>query len=389
MEEINMATSLTLREFENINAYSNRNLEKVIASTVNTSSNAVFVSMFEDSVILLDHDEGIFYMAEYEFDPNNLVVSFDSFQQIELVREENDFRQDILEFFEDEDVSADDLSESYKEIVMKQDKYINDLISDAMMTKDLGSVDYSKVKNAVEEVGVSIVNEDYYRFYKERLNTHPLTEIKYFNWEDAVKVSLVETEEFAVVNESAVERAKDLWKNVDFKDRFIEACETFVEDVEEGTELFKLIFEDYPQVYFLDGADRKTLFGKAIISSKELRENTNDLLKGLSLLFENFDLAELRETYLAEAEIEADVEDEDDLDAEVEVKVDKEKKEKPKELSPEQLQKIADELKKITEKIEDVEVKEKLDDLIQKLEKGKEEGTRPEVVKESIALLSL
>jgi hypothetical protein len=380
-------TSLTLREFEDINAYSNKNIEKVIESTVNTSSNAVFISMFEGSVILLDHEQGIFYIAECDFDSKKLRVTFDNFEQIELIREEDDFRDEVKDFFEDEDYSISDLTESYKTSVMTQDKYLNDLIQNSMMKKDtMDYVDYGSIKEALEEENISIKDESYFKFYKERLLTHPLKEAQYFNWEDTVSVSLVDTEPQLMVNENAVERAKDLWKEENFKERFKEACEVFVDDVEEGTELLKAVFEDYPQVYFLDNADRKTLFGKSILGIKELRENTNDLMKGLGLLFEKFDLAELRETYLLEAEDEDEIKAETEDDNEDE---DEEKEAKAKELTPEQLQKIADELKKISEKLEGETEKKKLDDIISKLEMGKEEGTKPEDVKEAVAILSL
>ena len=379
---------LTLREFEDINAYSNSNVEKVIASTVNSSSNAVFISMFEDSVILLDHDEGMFYIAEYSFDPEKLTVEFDNFEPVDLIKEEDDFRRSAESFFEDDDMTVDELTESYKNTVMEQDRYISDLIQNALMAKDTEqTIDYKAIKEAVDEVGVSIINESYFKEYQERLYTHPLTEAKLFNWEDRVVVSLVETESVKLVNESAVERAKDLWKDAMFKERFEEASTTFIEDVEAGTELFTLIFEDYPQVYFLDNADRKTLFGKTCLNSRDLREDTSELVKGLEILFESFDLAELRETYLVEAEAEGEEgsDEEEAGESEAEEKAEK----KAKELTPAALQKIADELKKVAEKLEDESLKEKIDGIIEKLELGKEEGTRPEVVKEAVSILSL
>jgi len=88
-----MSLELTIREFEEINLYSNKNLEKVVASIVNESSNAALVAMYEDSIILLDHEEGQFYFADYKFDPNKLTLEFDNFKPINLVKENYDFKK--------------------------------------------------------------------------------------------------------------------------------------------------------------------------------------------------------------------------------------------------------------------------------------------------------
>jgi hypothetical protein len=261
-----------------------------------------------------------------------------------------------------------------------------------MITKDFSEViDYSELLGINEQV--SIKDEKFFKEYKERLETHPLTEVKIFNWKDPVVVSLVETESKKLLNKNAVATAVDLWKRDEFRNEFNEAANGLIEDVEEGTEMFKSLFENYPQVFFLDAADRKALFGKTILASKELKENMNILLKGLDLLFEKFDLSEMKEDYLREVkEGEEDMEMEaPELPKEKALKEPEEPKEKEpaKELSKEDLQKIADELKKIAEKVEQEELKTKLEELITKLEKGKEEGTKPEDVKEAISILSL
>jgi hypothetical protein len=82
-----MAEQLTLREFENVNLYSNNSMQKVMGSIVNKSSNAVLVNVFEDSAILFDHEEGSFYMADYKFDPKKLTLKLENFEEIQLIRE--------------------------------------------------------------------------------------------------------------------------------------------------------------------------------------------------------------------------------------------------------------------------------------------------------------
>jgi len=380
----------TLKQFETINLYSNKNIERIIREAVGSSSNAVLINAFEDAVILLDHDDGQFYMADYKFDPEKLTLKFENFQPVELQRETDDFRSDVYEFFDNEDASVVDLAESYRDNVINQERYINELIKDSVATKDFSDfVDYSKVAAAREPSNIE--EERFFKFYKNRLDTHPLMEIKYFNWKDPVSVSLIETEKVKLVNEDLVKKANDLWKRETFKEKFEESASIFVEDVEEGSEKLKELLEQFPQIFFLDKADRKTLFGKAIMNSSELRENLDDLLKGLELMFEKFDLSDMKKEYLNEQDSEEIPPEEEPEKKEKPDKEDKEDKEEEpaKELTPEELEKIVSALKKLSKKIEDEKTKEKLDDIISKMEKSKEAGTSPDEVKEAIMILSL
>ena len=380
----------TLKQFENLNYYSNDSLQKIIASVVNESSNAVLVNMFEDSLVLLDHDEGVFYLADYKFDPKDLTLKIENFEEVQLVREEDEFKTKIYEYFDDEESNPVELAESYRDNVLAQEKFINELINEAMATKDFTSIsDYSEVKRAVEEVGIADLEEEsFFKEYKERLETHPLTEAKYFDWENPITVSLVETEKKQIVNQTAVQKAAELWKRSEFKEAFVEAALVLLDDVEEGTEKFKELLENFPQIFFLDSADRKTMFGKAILASNELREEMDILVKGIDLLFEKFDLGEMKEQYLAEAgetDAEAETAEKEPEDGEE----DETPEDEAKELSPEEVKKLSDKLKKVAEKVEDEKVKAELDDIIKTLDKGMEEGTRPSVVKEAIRLLTL
>lgn len=378
----------TLKEFETINLYSNKNVESILKNVVDTSSNAVLINVFEDSVILLDHEEGQFYTADYNFDPQKATIRFENFEPVELRKEADDLRDKICDFFDDEEdeITALDLTESYKNSVMKQERYVNELIKNAVATKDFTDIiDYSKIVEVKEEV--SIEDEPFFESYKERLETHPLTEVKLFNWDNPVNVSLVETERVKLINSDVAEKANNLWKRSGFKEKFEESALAFVDDVEEGTEKFKELLEQFPQIFFLDNADRKTLFGKSIMNSSILREHMDDLIKGINLLFEKFDLADMRKEYLES--IQEQEEEEEELEEPKKEPKEKKDKEPAEELGPEDLDKIVAELKKIAEKVENEKAKEKLDSLIEKLEKGKEEGTRPEEVKEAVAILSL
>ena len=377
-----MALEMSLREFEDMNLYSNKSMEKIISSIVNESSNAALVNMYEDSVILLDHENGSFYTADYNFEPKTLTLVMENFEEIFLTKEEIGFKDSVKNFFEDENASVDELTESYKENVLEQETFINELISEALAVKNFEDiVDYSQLAEANDSV--SIKNEDFFKAYQERLETHPLNEVKFFNFESKVVVSLLENEKVKLVNSTIVEKASDLWKRAEFKEGFIEASLLFIEDVEAGKEKFVALFEEYPQVFFLDGADRKAMFGKAIISNSDLRESLKDLSKGMEILFEDEDIEAIRSNYLLEAEGEEE-------ETPAEEPAEGEKDEEPaEELTPEQIKKISGELKKLAEKMEDEKLKEKLDGIIAKLDGSMEEGTRPELIKDAVYLLSI
>jgi|WetSurMetagenome_2_1015567.scaffolds.fasta_scaffold74719_4 hypothetical protein len=390
-----------LRDFESMNLFSNRNLEKVMSSVVNKSSNAVLINMFEDSVILLDHTTGQFYAADYEFDPKKLSIRFENFEPVELIKEDNEFKNKVVDFFdEDNEISVNDLAETYKEDVLGQEKFIDELIHDAMMTKDFSNLlDWNKVKEVKEEV--DIADEKWFKIYQKRIETNPLMEVKLFDWEKPVVVSLVETEAQTIVNETAIEKANELWRKEDFKAAFSDAASTFIEDVEEGTEKIKELFEAYPQIFALSRADRKSVLGKTILTDKNLKENMEILLKGIDLLFEKFDLGEMKQEYLSEwgyrtesAEDEEEEKEEPEEEEEGEEKAEKKEspakeKEEAPELSAEELGKLSTEIKGLADKVEDEALKEKLEKIAEKLKGGMEEGTRPDIVKEAISILIL
>lgn len=357
---------LSIKKFEELCLYSNKTLEKVMTSMVNESSNATLVNMFEDAVLLLDHKEGQFYLADYTFDNKTAQFTIENFDPINLVKNNVDFKATARKFFENDEMGTVELAESYSENVSSQDAFISDLITESMAGKDFSdTLDYSEVASMNE--GISISNEKFFNSYKERLATHPVTSIKYFNWKDPVHVSLLETEKTKTISKNASAKANDLWKRAEFKEAFEKAGLALVEDVENGTEEFKGLFENYPQILKMSASDRTTLFGKTAISITTLREHRSDLVKGLSVLFEQFDLKDMLNEE-EEADAEAAPED------------------AAPELTPEELAKVAGELKKIASKVTDEKIKEKLESIISELS-GEE--TKPDVVKEAVELLTI
>jgi hypothetical protein len=377
---------MTVKQFEEINLFSNKNVEKIVSSIVNESSNAALVSMYEDSVILLDHDDGQFYSADYAFDGKSLKLTLENFQSIDLEKEESSFKKDVSAFFESDETSVKSLTESYKNSVMEQEKFVNELISEALSTKDFNEkINYKELSEANDSI--TIADKPYFKAYVERLETNPLNEVKFFNWKDKVIVSLMESEKVKLINSSAVEKANELWKKENFKSLFGEAASIFIEDVDQGKEKLVSLFEEYPQLFLLDNADRKTLFGKAIISNSRLRESLEDLQKGMDILFETEEIRELQSSYMSLLE-ESDDDSEDETSEEE--PADDTKEETPaKELDADEVKEIADSLQKIADEVEDEKLKGKLDDIIAKLGGSIEEGTRPNLIKEAIYLLTI
>jgi len=375
-------SQMTIREFEELNLFSNKNVEKVISTIVNESSNAALVAVYEDSVILLDHNEGRFYSADYKFESEGLKLTLENFDEIELEKEDDDFKAKARNFFEDDNASVQELAEAYRNDVIDQDGFVSEIINEALSLKsNSGIVDYSELVEANE---YSLADEDYFKEYVERLETNPLNEVKFFNFEDKVVVSLFETEKIKLVNSSVREKAEGLWKNQEFKATLSEALEIMIENFEDGKDLFEAVLEEYPQIFSLDKAERNSLFGKTILTNRELAESRKDIMKGIEIIFEGESVQATKEIYLSEAEEEEETDDDDDDDSDS-----KEDKTPAKELTPEQISSITDELKTLSKKVEDEGLKEKLDSIIGKLDKSMNEGTRPDVIKEAVQLLMI
>lgn len=377
---------LTLREFENLNLYSHKNMEKVIRKLVNESYNGALTSMFDDSLVLLDHTDGKFYVADYEFDEKNLTLTLENFEEVHLVKEEESFEENVLNFFEDEEVCPHDLVKSYKENIIEQERYIDELIADVISAKDFSeSINYKNIKDAREKLTLESENENFFKLYEERIQTHPLTSIKYFDWVNPVKVSLVETEKHSVINTSVIEKAKNLWKRADFKELFLEASDDMQE---EDNEKMLSLFESYPVLFHLAEEERLAVFGKTLLSSP-LREERKDIVEKIeTLISEDEDFLDLRENYITEAEVDLDsINHNDDTEEGEEAKG--EKADQKLELTAEEMEKLKKDLQALCDKMEEGEEKKKLSDIIDRISASKEEGTKPSDIKEAVSLLTL
>lgn len=362
---------ITVDKFNDFLLYSNKNIEKLISGIVNESSNASLVSLYEDGAVLLDHKTGVFYTSKYSFNPKEGILVLEDFEEIELTRDTTSFRSAVDSFFEEEiDISS--LKEAYQTFASDQESFLSSVVAESLSGKNsVDVIDYSVLEGINEDV--SIKNEIFFKEYQARLDSHPLTSVKTFDWTKPVKVSLFESEDVKIVNKNAKAKASELYKDSTFKARINEAFE----ELKVGNEdKFVVFCEDYSQIFYLDKADRKTLFAKATMGNTKLLEGRSEMFKSAEkLLTENEELSTIVSNY-NEAEEEAEVSD-------------KEGEDLPKELTPEETDKLVKELEKALDKVEDEKLAGKIEALIKELGDGKDTGTNVDTVKESVSILSL
>lgn len=367
-----MSLEMTIKQFEELNLFSNKNVEKIATSIINETSNAALVGMYEDSVILLDHEEGQFYKADYDFDAKTLTLALENFEEIDLIKEKEGFSESVKNFFEDEISSTSGIVESYKSNVLTQEKIINEIILESLSHKDFEDlIDYSELHDLNKNSNIK--SATFFENYSDRIKTNPMTSAKFLNFKDKISISLLENETVKLVNKSKTEKANDLWKLQGFKSGFVDAAKVFIEDVDEGQDLFFDLFEEYPSVFFLDKSDRKTLFGKTIISDKFLRESLTDLQKGLNLILEDEKFIMLKEQYVNETEdlLNEDTSGDTDL---------------PYELNQEEYALLMNEVKTLSENVNDEKLKLYLSELYEELDENANEGTRVDLIKEAVSL---
>ena len=357
---------LSLARFENISLLSNKNVEKILKRLVNESSNAALVSTFDESVILYDHTDGIFRTADFTLDKDTLQVVFENFESVELIQFDESTSSIIESFFDDE-ASHEDITESYKKEVLGRTSFVKDLVNEALSEKNFyGQPDFGQIDDALVGKKLASTSMKFFEAYQERMKTVPMTKIVSFDWKNPVYVALEEAEQDRVVASVNVAEAHNLWRNKEFKSLFQEATKEFIEDVEVGASMFEGLSRKYPGIMFLEAEDRKAMFGKTMLGDKTLTENLGDVLKGLDVLFEKLDIADLKEEYsgkIADDETSAPVLSEEEIDA------------------------VLEDLYTVLEGIDDENTVSYINGLIESVETFKIDGISPAVVKEIVEIL--
>src|SRR5574344_2047834 len=298
------------KKMSNYLLYSNKNIEKMISNIVAESSNAALVSMYDDKVILVDHTNGNMYTADYNFDGK--VVTMENFEPITFEKSDSKLLEAINEYLDDEDGTATtNLVETYEdEAENRNNDELKDAIVEALSAKNMENViDYSELKGVNEDVK-DFLSTPLAEAYKERIDSHPTSSIKFFDFEKPVKVAIIDEDENKVLTKDIKKKALDLLKDKSFKEDLAEALKEFMDD--NSTENLNEVVSNNPSVLVLDEAELKELVGLSVIGEKELMENRSNLVKAIMETVDNDETLHEKAELLKEAEDETDDKEEGD-----------------------------------------------------------------------------
>ena len=385
---------MTHREFQRMISIDNNNIDSMLRAYIGESANAAVIATYDDAIVLCDTVNEDIYTAKYYFDPNSFNVILEDFDKVELEDEDRaDFKMAFKDFLLGEEQEMSGLVNEYRRSIEQPKNEINKIISEAVADKDYSrTADFEDLSFINEEFN-DLRNEDFFKDYQQRLISNPLPDVLYFNWKDPVAFSLHEsTEPDKYINSKGKEKARLLVKGKKFKKDACKACAVFKEDVEAGSEELLNLFEEYPSLFYLNQNEIKEAFAKAVVTDAELHESYKSLLEGIKeFINTNEDFIEMKEAI----DIDDDSESSDGPNDDTEDKSEKpedddteEKKEKKaRELTQAEKEKLVSALKAVVEK----SVDEKIQDMAQKLIDEfdvEDDGTKPEVVKEAVRLLS-
>lgn len=356
---------MNIGKFNNTLLLSNKNIEKLAKKYINESSNAALMEMFEDKCILADHTTGQIFEADYSFDGETFV--FENFNEIELEENNSSLKEAIGDYFDDKNIN---LTEAYESCNSNSYDVFDDSLSEALAGKNMENViDYSSILGINEEIE-DLKENKIFKAYTDRVNSKPASSIKYFDWKNPVKVSVLDEDENTILNKSIFTKAKKLRTNVEFKKSLAEAAKAQIEG--DSTMLESLISEN-SAIVALTEAELKELVGMALIGDKKLMENR----KTISETIENFidsDLALSEKKSIVESEEASSGEDENDAP----------------EASEQDVEAIKKALEKAKEKATDEKLISKIDTIINSLSEAvEEEYTDVASLKEAVILLNM
>lgn len=352
---------MKISKFDNALMFSNKNVEKAMRKVVNESCNAVLMEVFEDKCILADHTTGQIFEADFSFDGKTFV--FENFNEVQLEKDDDSLKESIGSFFDDEIVN---LSEAYEKFASKTADNFENSLTEALSSKNMEEViNYDQLSEAdFSEIKETKLFED----FSARINSHPLNNVKKFNWSDPVKVSLIDEDLDKVVNKSLKTKAKKLKSNVEFKKALKESAEELMNGNSYAIE--ELVNENV-EIVGLDKAELKELVGFSVIGDKDLMESRNKIVKAIeNIISESDELSNKKAVIFEEANETEDSDAPEANEADVE--------------------KAIDALEKAKENISDDKLAEKIDSIIDALNNAKDAGeTDVAAVKECVSLFNL
>ena len=353
---------MKISNFNDTLLYSNKNLEKIASKLVNSSSNAVLMEMFSDECLLADHETGAIYKANYSFDGKKIV--FENFESIELEEDDSSLREAISDYFDDNNIN---LVESYENKTNETDLFDSSL-TEALASKNMKDViDYSSLVGINEEIE-ELKNTEAYKVFSERLEKYPLNTAKYFDWVSPVSISLIDEDNQTVASKSAIQRAKKLKSDTEFKNSLVEAITMMNEG--DNTAIEDLLSENIC-LLSLNESEMKELVGIAIIGDKELVENRKNICNQIDSIIEDDEFfSAKRDEFKNLSEESSD--------------------EELPEINEEEASKFIEALKFAESKVSNDDLSEKINDIIDEIEEAANNGeTNISAVKEAISILSL
>lgn len=271
---------MEISKFNNTLLYSNKNVEKLARKLINESSNAVLMEMFDDKCILADHTTGQIFEADYSFDGDKFV--FENFEEVELSQSNDSLKEAIMDYFDDADIS---LAEAYETVSENNSDIFEDSLTEALAGKNMSNViNYNEIAGINEEIG-DVKKTDTFKAYAERLNESPVDNIKIFDWEKPVVVSLLDEDKGKFINKSMKKKAKKLKSDPEFKKNLDKASKAALDG--DNSMMEEFISENISLVS-LDTAELKETIGLSVVGDKFLMENRNKIVSIVeSIISEN------------------------------------------------------------------------------------------------------
>jgi len=358
---------ITNSKLSNYILYSNKNLEKLCRSLINESANAVLLESYNDKLLLADHNSGAIYLADYNFDGK--VLTIENYENVDIVNDNSQLNEAINNYFKDDNYDVALIAEAYENDSEAMNTELNDSIVEALASKRNDVIDYTELYGINEELE-EITEKPFFNRYKEYLMESPTNSIKFFDWENPIRVSLIDEDADRTIVSNAKSKAAMLSKNKEFKENFISAARDLMEgDDYSMTELLS----NNSSILALEGVEFKEFVGLTLVSDKELYENKATILESIKdIVSEDEYLSDMKTLYEEEGEEEGA----GDSDASLET-------------SDKDIDALKSALDKALEKITDEKLVAKINALKDALDTSKDSGTTDVgTVKECVELLS-
>lgn len=360
---------ITNSKLSNYILYSNKNLEKLCRSFINESANAVLLESYNDKLLLADHNTGAIYLADYKFDGKVLTV--ENYEHVDLINDRSNLREAVENYFDSDGYDVASIAEAYAEDSEAQNTDLNESIVEALASKKNEVTNYTELYGINEEIG-DVKDMTFFKNYKTYLESAPTESIKFFDWVNPVRATILDKDVNRTIVGNAKAKAAVLAKDNNFKKMFAEAAADMMEGYS-GT--METLLEDNSAILALENVEFKEFVGISVIGNKDLTSNRKAVLETIDnivaeseYLSETKMLFEEEETAAAEegAEAEASLSTSDkDIDA------------------------LKDALDKALEKITDEKLVSKINSLKDALDTSKDSGTTDVgTVKECVELLS-